>query len=332
MSDILNLQKEIKDRKISISNFVENTKKTIKSQDIYNSVINYVENHNHINNPNSILNGIPYAVKDNINVFNSITTGGSRFFENFNSPYNATIIDLLNSAGAIPIVKANLDEFGLGGDGLYSGYGDVINPFDSKRISGGSSSGPAVLVAKKLVPFALGTDTGDSIRKPASFMGIIGYKPTYGLISRNGVFPYSPSIDHVGLLANNLTDVAIVLDVIVKHDINDFSSQKLESFNFYKNLNEVDKVKKSKIVIFKNIVNYSSKEAQAIFSKKIKKLETYFDIDFLDFDISLLSLAPVIYKIISYSEAVSCYQNLTGIPFGEKSSEKDYEQKVNDIR
>lgn len=333
MSLILELHKKIKDSDISINELISSSIDNIKLNDKCNSVISFITEYKHHNNSNSLLNGIPYAVKDNINVLNSITTGGSKFFENFRSPYNATIIELLNNAGAIPIVKANLDEFGLGGDGIYSAYGDVINPFDSSRIAGGSSSGAAVLVAKKLVPFSLATDTGDSIRKPASFLGIFGYKPTYGLISRNGVFPYSPSIDHVGLLANSIIDIALVLDVIVKFDNNDFSSQKLEPFNFYKNLHISNKNKaKPKVVIFKNIINFASSDVAEIFNKKIIALKSFFDIVYLDFDIKLLSLVSVVYKIISYSEAVSCYQNLTGIPFGKKSKKENFHDKVVDIR
>lgn len=333
MSLILELHKKIKNNDISIDELILKSKDNIELNDKYNSVISFITEHKHIHNSNSLLNGIPYAVKDNINIFNNITTAGSKFFENFKSPYNAKIIELLNSAGAIPIVKANLDEFGLGGDGIYSGYGDVINPFDNSRIVGGSSSGSAVLVAKRLVPFSLATDTGDSIRKPASFLGIFGYKPTYGLISRNGVFPYSPSIDHVGLLANSIIDISIVLDVIVKFDSNDFSSQKLSSFNFYENLQIFNKTKiKPKIVIFKNIINFASDYASEVFYKKIKILESLFDIKLLNFDMEILSLIPLIYKIISYSEAVSCYQNLTGIPFGKKSKKENFHDKVVDIR
>lgn len=333
MSQILELHKKIKNNDISITDLISRTKNNIEINDKYNSVIRFITDYKHFNNSNSLLNGIPYAVKDNINVLHYVTTGGSKFFEDFKSPYNATVINLLNDAGAIPIVKANLDEFGLGGDGIYSAYGDVINPFDANRIAGGSSSGSAVLVAKKLVPFSLATDTGDSIRKPASFLGIFGYKPTYGLISRNGVFPYSPSIDHIGLLANSIIDISIVLDAIVKFDRNDFSSQQSNPFDFYKNLQIVNKIKnKPKIVIFKNIINFASKEIAEIFYKKIKLLEALFDIELLDFNIDLLSLIPVIYKIISYSEAVSCYQNLTGIPFGKKSNKKNFDEKVVDIR
>ncbi len=183
----------------------------------------------HHENKQSKLNGVIYSLKDNIATKGHTTTGASKFLENYVPEYDATVKTLLDQAGAICVSKDNLDEFGLGGTGLFSGYGIVHNPFDEKRISGGSSSGSACLVSQGIVPFSICTDTGDSIRKPASFQGIVGFKPTYGAISRYGVYPYAPSLDHVGILAQTVEDIATVFSVIAKYDDNDMTSIDLSS-------------------------------------------------------------------------------------------------------
>ena len=150
-------------------------------------------------------------MKDNISLEDHLTTGGSSFLKNYITPYSATLIVLLSNEGAIPIAKSNLDEFGLGGTGTFSYNGDGINPYDEKRTTGGPSSGSAVAAAINACDFSTPTDTGDSIRRPASSLGVIGYKPTYGLISRHGVLPYSPSFDHVGLFSKHISIIQSVM-------------------------------------------------------------------------------------------------------------------------
>ena len=330
MSKIIDLQKTFQKDNLKINDFVSATIVNLKKNKALNAYISLIEKHQELKNKtsDSLLYGIPYAIKDNINVFGTFTTGGSRFFENYKSCYDATVISLLNDSGAVPVVKANLDEFGLGGTGTFSGYGRVINPLDQNRITSGSSSGSAVLVADDSVPFALGTDTGDSIRKPASYLGIIGYKPTYGLVSRYGVFPYAPSLDHVGLLAKSVTDIAIVADVICKYDENDFTSQRQDVHNFYKNINNLKD--KYKLVYFKNIIKYMDDKCKNLFIETISKLknEKKIEICEIDFPEELISAISSIYKIISYSEAVSCYQNITGIPFGKKINSASFFETI----
>jgi aspartyl-tRNA(Asn)/glutamyl-tRNA(Gln) amidotransferase subunit A len=147
-------------------------------------------------------------------------------YKNYIPSYNATVYNNLIDAKAILVSKSNCDEFGMGGTGLESGFGHVKNFMDKNRIIGGSSSGSANHVAIGIVPFSIATDTGDSIRRPASFAGVCGYKPTYGAISRYGVFSYATSHDHVGIFAKTVTDCAIVADEIVKYDEKDYTSQK----------------------------------------------------------------------------------------------------------
>lgn len=277
---------------------------------------------NYKNDKKGILSDLTFCIKDNINFFGSITTGGSKFLENYESPYNATIIELLLDQGATPLCKTNMDEFGLGGTGLFSGYGDVINPIDSLRISGGSSSGSAVAVQIDACDFSIGTDTGDSIRKPASFMGVIGYKPTYGIISRYGVLPYSPSLDHVGLFSKKIDDIFKIMKVIGKYDEKDFTSQTNELiFDYNPNFQDVN------VAIVKEVFIGIDKKIKDEFDKKIKLLKL-FNFSEHSYDQVLLDLIPLTYKIITYSEAVSCYQNMSTVTFGPKSLKNNFESSA----
>lgn len=170
------------------------------------------------------LYGIPVALKDLVNMKDTITTGSSKILANYVSPYDATIVKKLREAGAIIIGKASCDTFGMGGTNKTAATGPVYNPYDLSRMSGGSSGGSAVLVASGVVPMAIGTDTGDSIRKPAAYNGIVGIKPTYGRISRYGIIPYASSLDHVGFFTNNVLDAALTLEVLSGRDDLDMTS------------------------------------------------------------------------------------------------------------
>ncbi len=275
----------------------------------------------HTSNKNSLLDGMVYSLKDNIASKGIVTTGGSQFLKNYIPQYDATVKTLLDEAGAILLSKDNLDEFGLGGTGTFSGFGLVYNPLDKSRITGGSSSGSSVLVQQGIVNFAIATDTGDSIRKPASYLGIYGFKPTYGLISRYGVYPYAPSIDHVGVLANSIEDIAIVLSYIVRKDEKDYSSVSIKDHEFYKNL-KVDT--KAKLCVLNESLEYMEKDEKEAFTKYLKELEKEFDIEYVDFGQELVQLIDPIYKALSYSEASTCYANLNGILFGEHEDGKDF--------
>ena len=278
------------------------------------------------NNTEGSLSKYVYIIKDNISMKDTITTGGSLFLKDYKSPYSATVVELLNNAGATPIAKSNLDEFGLGGTGLYSAYEYVKNPYDKNRITGGSSSGSAVAQALKCCDFALGTDTGDSIRKPASYLGVIGYKPSYGIISRYGVLPYAPSLDHVGLFAKNFKVIFDVMKVIGKYDSKDFSSQNFNiDFNFV-NL----KLNKLKICVINEMYDELDKQVVDLFNNTISKLNL--KINKVSFNIDLLNLIPSTYQILSYAEAVSCYQSFTGITFGAKEEGNNFEEIARNSR
>lgn len=164
------------------------------------------------------LAGVPFIAKDNFLVFGSETTAASNILKGFNAPYQATAIERLEAEGAICVAKANLDAFAHGGSTENSDFGPTKNPHDKARVPGGSSGGSAAAVVLELAPFALGTDTGGSIRQPASFSGCVGYKPTYGLVSRSGVVAMASSLDVIGPMTRTVDDAALVLDVMAGCD------------------------------------------------------------------------------------------------------------------
>lgn len=170
------------------------------------------------------LAGVPFVVKDNFLAFGAPTTAASKILENFDAPLQATAVEKLEAAGAICIGKANLDAFAHGGSTENSAYGPTKNAHDTGKVAGGSSGGSAVVTALDIVPFALGTDTGGSIRQPASFNGVVGMKPTYGTVSRYGVVAMASSTDAIGCLAQNVADAEVVMKIMSGRDVQDMTT------------------------------------------------------------------------------------------------------------
>ena len=199
--------------------------------------------------------GIAIGIKDNVCTKGVLTTASCKILENYVPVYNATIMDKLEANGFVPVCKASMDELAMGGTNLTAVTGPVRNPYDLNRISGGSSGGSAVLVASGALSCAIGSDTGDSIRKPASYCGVVGVKPTYGRISRYGIIPYASSLDHVGYFTTCIDDACKMLEVLAGRDDRDMTSSYKEVLPYYKNLNA--DVKGKKVLVFKNEKVYS---------------------------------------------------------------------------
>ncbi len=272
------------------------------------------------------LYGIPVAIKDNITTKNIRTTASSRILDNYVPVYDATVIKKLKEAGAVMVAKTSMDELGMGGTNLNAYTGKVNNPYDVKRISGGSSGGSAALVAQGVVPVALGTDTGDSIRKPAAYCGVVGFKPTYGRISRYGVIPYASSLDHVGYFTTNIVDAARMLSILAGRDDHDMTSSYEPVDDYEKKLNS--DIKGKKIAVLENVMS-SIQDERIIqnFNELVEKLEKRGAIvERIQLDDALLQTLLPVYLIIANAEACANHSNLDGVRFGMREEGKDLEE------
>jgi aspartyl-tRNA(Asn)/glutamyl-tRNA(Gln) amidotransferase subunit A len=201
-----------------------------------NAVLEIFENPTIKENPDGILNGIPGIAKDNICQKGRITSCGSKILQNYKAPYDATVIKRIKKAGGIFLGRGNMDEFAMGGSGEFSAFGPTKNPWDKTRVAGGSSAGPAAAVAAGLIPWALGSETGGSIRLPSSFCNLVGLYPTYGTNSRYGLVAFASSTDQVGPITRTVLDNALVSSAISWHDRKDSTSLHRKPTDFTKNL------------------------------------------------------------------------------------------------
>lgn len=287
----------------------------------------------------NILSGIPYGVKDNYSTKDILSTGSSNTLKDYVPFFNATAVEHLNAAGAIKVNKTAMDEFGMGGTGTTGHTGIQRNPWDTTRLCAGSSSGSAAAVASGVYPYALGSDTGDSIRKPAAYCGIVGYKPTYGMISRYGLFAFASSLDHCGVLTRSVKDAAIVVDAMKGLDINDMTSW--DSSNVHLSDACTGKVKGKKLCYIKEIVDkdrYKNASQELLdhldnFYKTVEKCrELGMTVDEVSVDEALLRAQPSVYVVISCAEATSNMSNLTGICFGPRGEGDNYIDMMKDHR
>ena len=276
--------------------------------------------------------GMPVVLKDNVNTKGIRTTASSRILDNYIPVYNAHIVDKLQAAGAVVIAKASMDELGMGGTNRNAYTGPVNNAWDESRICGGSSGGSAALVAAGVVPFAIGTDTGDSVRKPAAYQGIIGMKPTYGRISRYGIIPYASSLDHVGYFTTSVQDTAVALEVLAGRDDRDMTSSNRAVEAYAANLNH--DLRGKRIAVLDNVQEAVANPAiRENFDVLMKKLEARgATVTHVRMDDKLMKALMPTYYIIANAEATANHSNLDGIRFGMREAGENVEDVMINTR
>ena len=265
------------------------------------------------------LAGIPIGIKDNICTKGVKTTCSSKMLENFISPYDATVMEKINAENMVMLGKLNMDEFAMGGSTEYSYFHVTRNPWNLNKVPGGSSGGSAAAVAANLVPWSLGSDTGGSIREPASFCGVVGLKPTYGLVSRYGLVAFASSLDQIGPITKDVKDCAMLLNVIAGHDERDSTSANVEKQDYVKALR--NNVKGLKIGIPKEFFGEGiNKEVKESLEKAIEKYkELGAEVEECSLDIAKYSLAA--YYIIACAEASSNLGRFDGIRYTYRTKE-----------
>lgn len=277
---------------------------------------------------NNIFYGIPFVAKDNFSTKDIPTTGSSNILNGYVPVFNATVIDLLIKQGAILIGKSTLDELAMGGTGTTGHKGISYNPWDKghNHLIGGSSCGSAIAVCSNIVPFALGSDTGDSVRKPASHGGLVGFKPTWGRISRYGLFPFACSLDHVAYFTRSVEDCALTLNVLAGRDENDSSSSFKNVEDYSKELN--NSLKNVNIAVVQEIIDSISDQTVINeFNKTLEYLKAEgANINYVHISNDLLKAIYPTYIIISCAEATSNNANLDGIKFGPRPTGESYEE------
>ena len=263
--------------------------------------------------------GIPIGIKDNICTKGVKTTCSSKMLENFVSPYDATVMEKLNKENVINLGKLNMDEFAMGGSTEHSYFKTTKNPYNLNKVPGGSSGGSAAAVSAGMVPWALGSDTGGSIRQPASFCGVVGLKPTYGLVSRYGLVAFASSLDQIGPITKDVYDSALLLNIIAGHDKKDTTSVEKEKIDYTKCLK--NDVKGLKIGVPKEFfaegINKEVKEALEKAMEKYKQLGAI--VEEISLDVAKYSLAT--YYIIACAEASSNLGRFDGIRYGHRAKE-----------
>lgn len=317
----------------------ESVEKCKKIQDNCNAFVTILDNTKEAKINENLLSSIPFGVKDNFSTKGILTTGSSNTLKNYIPIFSATAVKNLEDKGAIFVSKTALDEFGMGGTGTTCHTGVVLNPWDRERICGGSSSGSAASVAAGCYPFALGSDTGDSIRKPAAFCGVVGYKPTYGMISRYGLFPFASSLDTCGCLTRSVKDAAIVVDAMKGIDENDLTTWDSSNVELFKSID--GNVNNKKLFYIKELVDINNYKNPS--EELIKHIENFHEtlniiqnsgcvIEEVSIDSKLLKVIPAVYTCISCAEATSNMANLTGISFGERGKGEDIFSSIKDYR
>lgn len=338
--DIKTLHEKLKNGSITSDTLVkESLDKCHSIQNKINAFVTIIDEAKGKDITDELVSGIPFGIKDNFSTKDILSTGSSNTLKDYVPFFDATAVKNLFDKGAVGVSKTVMDELGMGGTGTTGHTGVVHNPWSLKRMTSGSSAGSAASVACGCYPFALGSDTGDSIRKPAAYCGVVGYKPTYGMISRYGLFPFACSLDTIGVLTRNVKDSAIAVDAMKGIDPKDMTSWDSKDIKLYENIN--GEVKNKKLFYIKEIVDISNydnpsdelKSHLENFNKTIelcKKLGM--SVDEVSIDKSLLNAIPSVYVVISCAEATSNMSNLTGISFGPRGSGSSPREIMKDHR
>ena len=267
------------------------------------------------------LAGVPVAIKDNMCTKDMLITCSSKILYNFVPTYSSEAVKKLEEAGAVIIGKTNMDEFAMGSTTETSAFGETKNPWNLEHVPGGSSGGSCAVVAAEEVPYALGSDTGGSIRQPSSFCGVTGIKPTYGTVSRYGFIAYGSSLDQIGPIAKDVTDCATILETIASYDSKDSTSVKRDDTNFTEAL--VDDVKGLRIGIprdyFEEGLDSEVKKAVLDAAEKLKEKGAIVE----EFDLGLVEYAIPAYYVIACAEASSNLARFDGVKYGYRA--KEYE-------
>ncbi len=337
---IVELHEALVNKEVTSEELVkESLAKAHEVQDKCNAFVTILDDVKALEVTDDLLSGIPYGLKDNYSTKDILSTGSSNTLKDYVPFFDATSVINLKSHNAICIGKTTMDEFGMGGTGTTAHTGIIRNPWDLERQCSGSSSGSAASVAAGVFPYATGSDTGDSIRKPAAYCGIVGYKPTYGMISRYGLFPFASSLDHLGCLTRSVRDAAIVVDAMKGIDKYDMTSWDSSNMHLYESLS--DNVKGKKLCYIKEICdpsNYpdASKELKEHLDNFYKTLELCkkigMEVEEVSVDMKLLNALSSVYVVISCAEATSNMSNLTGIVFGPRSEGKNYVEMMKNYR
>lgn len=335
---IKELKEELKEGKITADDLYSKALRLAHYfQDDYNSFITILDD-TKVKERETLVGGIPYALKDNFSTTGILTTGSSNILKDYVPVYDATVYKKLKRAGATLVGKTVLDELAMGGTGTTGATGIVKNPWDKERMIGGSSAGSAAAVALGIVPFAIGSDTGDSVRKPAAFGGLVGFKPTYGRISRYGMFAFASSLDHVAMFTKTVEDAAIVTDILKGQDPMDMTTLKDDGKKYSELVTEEPKSKK--LFYIKEICDKElykdSEEVTEVLTKFHELLDKCrqdgFTIEEVSIDKDLLNAIYPTYMCISCAEATSNNANLTGIQFGPRGEGESIEEIIFDAR
>ncbi len=261
--------------------------------------------------------GIPILLKDNIQVKDWPVTSASKILQGYIAPYDATVVKNLRAKGFAPFGRANMDEFAMGSTTESSYYGPTKNPHDTSRVPGGSSGGSAAAVAAGLAIAALGSDTGGSVRQPAAYCGVVGFKPTYGRVSRYGLAAYASSLDQIGSITQNVEDAAILYDAIKGHDPLDSTSAEFEIEDI---ANNIDPERKLTIAVIDNYISEADSDVQAAYTLAVEKLEeaghtiVHKEMTNTKYDIAA-------YYIVATAEAATNLARYDGIRYGRQAEE-----------